>query len=394
MATITLTPILHQSIEQIKIEFDHDVAVENYVKKFRGVKWSRTHEVFCLPFTKKNTNDLYIYLRKQGHFVNYSALKAVAPFDTKKNHQENKIALTTENKKRLLAYQNYLRGLRLSPNTIATYTTFICYFLGDLKDQSLDVIDNTHIRLFIERLQAKKNFSISSHRQLIGAIKHFAQLFGTTAVVTTDLRMPRKDKKLPVVLSQYEIINLLRYTTNIKHKATLALLYSAGLRISEIISLRLADIDINRRQLHIKNAKGRKDRYVVIAESTIALLHNYVAAFKPKYLFIEGQNGKPYSATSIRKFLKKYCKAAGIHKNVTPHSLRHSYATHLIENGVGLRHVQELLGHSKPETTMIYTHIAKKDLLSVTSPLDEAVRQFQNSAKVPSKVSLSGSINP
>ena len=122
--------------------------------------------------------------------------------------------------------------------------------------------------------------------------------------------------------------------------------------------------------------KGRKDRVVVLAEGFIGLLKNYYLTYRPKQYFIENPTGGPYSAGSIRQFLKRYCKAAGIRKNVTPHTLRHSYATHLIENGVGLRYVQDLLGHSKPETTMIYTHVARKDLLQIQSPLDTALQEL------------------
>ena len=172
----------------------------------------------------------------------------------------------------------------------------------------------------------------------------------------------------------------------------MALLYSAGMRISEIIQLELRHIDIDRRQINIKQAKGRKDRNVMLAESFIPLLGNYLATYRPKKYFIEGVNGTLYSPTSIRAFLKKSCKRAGITKQVTPHTLRHTYATHLIENGVGLRHVQELLGHSKPETTMIYTHVAQKDLLSIKSPLDTAVSKLLKTDKTQQNLSLSRNI--
>ncbi len=142
------------------------------------------------------------------------------------------------------------------------------------------------------------------------------------------------------------------------------------------MSLKLADIHLQRRQLQIRNAKGRKDRYVVLAESVLPLLNNYLISYSPQFYLIEGQTGNCYSASSIRKFLKRSCELAKIYRPITPHTLRHSYATHLLEQGVGLRHIQELLGHSKPETTMIYTHLARKDLLNVSSPLDTALKSL------------------
>lgn len=197
---------------------------------------------------------------------------------------------------------------------------------------------------------------------------------------------------LPSVLSKEEVIDLLRATHNLKHRTILALLYSCGLRISEVLRLRLADIDLDRRQLVIYQAKGRKDRYVVLAESTIPLLLNYVSSYKPKGYLFQGSKGGVYSTTSIRAFLKRSCKRAGIRKRVTPHTLRHSYATHLVEDGVNLRLIQELLGHSKPETTMIYTHVAKKDLLAVRSPLDTALLELRPTDKNLLNQSLSGNL--
>lgn len=154
----------------------------------------------------------------------------------------------------------------------------------------------------------------------------------------------------------------------------MALIYSAGLRISELINLELRQIDVDRRQIIIKNAKGRKDRNVILAKSFIPVLNNYLNTYRPKVYFTEGKIGGKYSPESIRAFLKRSCQAAKISKNVTPHTLRHSYATHLLENGIDLRYIQELLGHAKPETTMIYTHVAKKDLLQIESPLDIAFK--------------------
>jgi integrase/recombinase XerD len=178
------------------------------------------------------------------------------------------------------------------------------------------------------------------------------------------------------VLSNEEIINLLRCTKNLKHRAIIAMIYSAGLRIGELINLQLAHIDIQRRQIIVKNSKGRKDRNVILAKSCISLMLNYLNTYEPKKYFAEGKPLEQYSQESIRAFLKRSCKAANITKKVTPHTLRHSYATHLLENGIDLRYIQELLGHAKPETTMIYTHVSKKDLLRIESPLDVAVKKL------------------
>jgi site-specific recombinase XerD len=219
--------------------------------------------------------------------------------------------------------------------------------------------------------------SISSQRQLISAIKLLKAFYPECAIDELKLQRPHKSKILPTVLSKEEVIDLLRCTPNLKHRTILAMIYAAGLHIGELIHLELKHIDIDRRQVFIKNAKGRKDRNVILAESVLPLLLNYLSTYTPKKYFVEGvKEGHKYAPESVRGFLKKSVQRANIKKHVTPHTLRHSYATHLLENGIDLRYIQELLGHVKPETTMIYTHVTKKDLLQIKSPLDMALKSL------------------
>jgi site-specific recombinase XerD len=246
-------------------------------------------------------------------------------------------------------------------------------FIAFYNNKNTEMLTNRDVEVFFETVYIKRSYSISTQRQFISALKLFVNFYPTIKIDNLQLERPKKSKILPTVLSPEDVINLLRVTKNLKHRAILALLYSAGLRISELLQLELRHINIDRKQLVIKNSKGRKDRYVVLADSFMPLLKNYYFTYKPKRYFVEGPNETMYSASSIRKFLAKNCKAANIHKHVTPHTLRHSYATHLLEHGINLRHIQELLGHSKPETTMIYTHVARKDLMEIKSPLDMAV---------------------
>ena len=210
------------------------------------------------------------------------------------------------------------------------------------------------------------------------------------AINPEKLQRPKRDKKLPVVLSMEEVLRLLEVTKNLKHKTIIAMLYSCGLRVGELIAVELSCFDFHRKQLHIKMAKGRKDRYTTIAESTYPLLRQYFRAYRPKKYLIENPKGGKYSSASIRSFLKQSCKLARITKHVTPHTLRHSYATHLHENGTGLRYIQELLGHSKPETTMIYTHVSTRDVHDIKSPLDVALEQ----KLIPDKRTKELSISP
>ncbi len=292
----------------------------------------------------------------------------------------------------LKEYTRYLEGLRMSTSTVTTYSSFIVFLLLYWKDRPLSDLDNASVQRFIEVVVKRRKYGISTHRQLVSALKHFGDRFLESSIEPELLQRPKRSRMLPTVLSKEEVIDLLRATYNLKHRMILALLYSCGLRISEVLQLRVANIDIDRRQVIILNSKGRKDRYVVLAESTVPLLINYIGSYRPQDYLFNGSGRGPYSATSIRAFLKRSCRKAGIRKRVTPHTLRHSYATHLIENGVNLRIVQELLGHAKPETTMIYTHVAKKDLLAVQSPLDTTLLELRSSDKNLLNQSLSGNL--
>jgi len=393
MPKITLTTIVLHGIYQIKIDDHANLEAKAYIEKFKNTKWNDTQNAFCMPFSKKGANNLFIHLRKGSFYVDYSELKKYKSTTASKRPKTQREQLSLKKLALLEQYEHYLIGLRLSKNTVETYATFVIQLLIYINETPLTLIDNTFIRLFVEEIISKKKYSISTHRQMMSAIKHFGHLFKDTNIIDLELHSPKKSSYLPGVLSQREVIHLLSSTSNLKHRTILAVLYSAGLRIGEVLNLNVSDIDIDRRQIIVNQAKGRKDRYVMLAESILPLLNNYFISYKPKTYFIEGTLGKRYTASSIRSFLKKSCQKAGIKKRVTPHTLRHSYATHLIENGVGLRHIQELLGHSKPETTMIYTHIAKKDLLLIKSPLDTAVLALQESAKHDKEVSLSGRIN-
>jgi site-specific recombinase XerD len=201
-------------------------------------------------------------------------------------------------------------------------------------------------------------------------LKQFSVFLPDCRIDPEGLVRPHKSRKLPTVLSTAEIIRLLQVTRNLKHRTLLALIYGCGLRIGELLALELSQLDIARRQLFVRDGKGRKDRVVVLADRLLPLLQNYLATYRPERYFAEGRPGQPYSPTSIRSILKQNAKRAGIIKPITPHTLRHSYATHLLEKGVDIRYIQELLGHAKPETTMIYTHVSRQDLLNIKSPLD------------------------
>jgi len=189
--------------------------------------------------------------------------------------------------------------------------------------------------------------------------------------ICIDLERPKKEKKLPEILSKNEISKLLKAVKNLKHKAILYLVYSAGLRVGEVVKLKPTDIDSDRMLIHIIQGKGKKDRYTILSETALSILRQYVKVYKPEHWLFPGQHpDKHLTERSVQKVFDNARIDAKIRKNVSVHNLRHSFATHLLEGGVNLRYIQELLGHSSSKTTEIYTHVTQKNLSNIISPLD------------------------
>ena len=184
------------------------------------------------------------------------------------------------------------------------------------------------------------------------------------------LERPIREMKLPVVLSEKEVVSILTATTNLKHRCMLMLCYSAGLRISELLSLTPKDIDSDAMQVWLRGGKGKKDRFSLLSEKVLQILRKYFKEYRPSHFLFKGQNRGQYSQRSIQLVLANACEKARIKKHATMHTLRHSIATHMLENGTDLRYIQALLGHSSSKTTEIYTHTTTKGLEKIKSPLD------------------------
>jgi integrase/recombinase XerD len=216
-----------------------------------------------------------------------------------------------------------------------------------------------------------EGYASSSLNQVLNALRFLYVEIYKKPFALGDVPRPRKERKLPDVLTQGEVKRLFKVVTNPKHRMVLMIAYSAGMRIGEVIRLRPEDIDRERRMIHIRGAKGKKDRYTMLSEKIMDELIGYLSVFKPtKYLFEGDRDGKPYSQSSVEKIFHKAAGRAGITKPVTFHTLRHSFATHLLEQGVDLRYIQELLGHASSKTTEIYTHVSTKNIAGIRSPLD------------------------
>lgn len=379
---IFLEQKVHRKKPQLLIKFKYNNVLINMVRTIKSASWSKTLKSWYIEDTKENL------LLVQHTFENITSINT-SKLSKKEVFKRN---LTLAQKSLLNSFYLYLKGKRYSQSTIQTYSFFIADFINFHTQTPIDKLTNRHVELFIEKVFIERNYSISSQRQFISALKIFIVFYPHTNINDLVLERPKKSRKLPSILSQEEVLQIITATQNIKHRAIIALIYSCGLRISELINLKLADFHIERKQLIVKNGKGRKDRYISLADSFLPLLSNYYYSYKPKLFFVEGQNGGKYSAESVRQFLKKSCLKSGILKTVTPHTLRHSYATHLLENGVDIRYIQSLLGHAKPETTMIYTHVKRKDLMEIQNPLDIALKKMNKPDNNKEKLVLSGNI--
>lgn len=269
----------------------------------------------------------------------------------------------------LAAFRRWMQEKRLAASTVDTYVQVTAKFLGYAARKRASEISAIWIQRFNFDEIVKKKRSVSYQNQCINGIKKYLDFLGTPLEVG-ELQRPRKPKVLPVVLSKEEVKRLLEATANRKHRALLTLVYSAGLRIGEALSLKLNDIDSRRMLIHIQGAKGKKDRYTLLSHKFLTELRDYYRTYRPKVYLFEGQQGGRYSVTSARQVFQRSVRKAGITKKVRLHTLRHSFATHLLEDGVDIRYIQSLLGHNDPKTTMIYTHVSESHIGNLRNPFD------------------------
>lgn len=264
-------------------------------------------------------------------------------------------------------YSEDLKLKNYSNNTIENYVSQVKCFLQYFDSQVTKPSEINERMIKTWLLDAK---SINGRKHRMSAVKLFYSLTGNQPLKFKNIEYPRSDKKLPIVLSQEEIQRMFTACTNTKHKVILALLYSCGLRVSELINLKWSNIDRSRMIINIIQAKGAKDRQVMLAENIIPLLETYYKEYKPKEYVLNGQNSLQYSDRSVGEVVKQLASKACIkNKRVYTHLMRHCSFTHMVENGVDINLIQKLAGHSNAKTTAIYTHISHNLISKIESPL-------------------------
>jgi site-specific recombinase XerD len=258
---------------------------------------------------------------------------------------------------------------RYSMNTMRTYRSCLELFFAHFFDRDPDTLDDEDIKIYLLDGINRKGWRESTQNSHVNAIKfYYEKVLGRPRMVY-DIRA-RKADTLPGVFSLEEVGRLFKAVTNLKHRSILMTIYSAGLRVSEVVNLRKADILTARGQIFIRAGKGKKDRYTLLSEKLKPLLEEFLNTYKPSYWLFEGQDHGQYSVRSVQQLFRHAVQVSGVNPYATVHTLRHSFATHLLENGTDLRYIQELLGHNSPKTTQIYTHITKRGLDKIRSPLD------------------------
>ncbi len=257
-----------------------------------------------------------------------------------------------------------------SKSTIDTYTFFLKAYRSFHRGALPGTPDLGSIKGYLHQLVREKNSAASTQNQAINAIKCYYEKVLGGEKFRVEIPRPRKEEKLPVPLSQEQVSKILRACGNRKHRTLLTLLYSSGLRIGELLHLKIEDIDSAEMVVRVKGGKGKKDRITLLSEHCLALLRQYFKEYEPRTWLFEGPGGGQYSSSSVRRVLERAARQAGVRGKVNPHRLRHSFATHLLEQGTDLRYIQKLLGHHSSKTTEIYTYVTKKDLSGIKSPLD------------------------
>lgn len=261
---------------------------------------------------------------------------------------------------RIDEFKNELRLRNYAYSTVLNYTSNLKLIFSKIGEHP-SVPEIKHFLL------TRK--SVSDHKQMVGTLRCYFEFVLKEKLSLKDIPYPRKEYRLPKVLSVSEVKTIFDQCKNIKHRAIISLLYGCGMRVGEVLALKPEDIDSERMIITIRQGKGNKDRQVMLDPALLKLLREYYSQYKPKEFLFNGQFGNVYSSYSINQFLKYYANRAGIKKNVHAHIFRHSFATHLLENGTDISIIQRLLGHVNPKTTLVYTHIGTSLISKTKSPL-------------------------
>jgi len=332
-------------------------SLEN-VKKIRtinGRKWVQSDKIWCIPNDKKSIDSIKKLFEKDNIIFSNSLV----------DDRDNDILKIAKNEIRL---RNY------SFQTEKNYLGHIKRFF-EFCDKKFEEIEKEDVKKFLLKYVEEKK-STNYIDQSISALRLLFGELGVNSDFEFDIKRPKRERKLPSVLSKDEVFRIIQSIDNLKHKTMVMLIYSAGLRVSEAAKIRIQDIDSNRNLIFVNGAKGKKDRYTILSKAALEISTQYLSVYKPTNWLFEGQDKDDHiTERSIQRAFENAAVKAEIKKDVSVHTLRHSFATHLLESGIDLRYIQELLEHSSSKTTEIYTHVSEKDFSRIQSPLDRIMQE-------------------
>lgn len=393
---ITIRKIFLREVPRIGLYSQANQRISTLAKK-NGGNWSRTFNCWHFDYNAENyalirrlfSNYQLVVMAEEGQPANPSTKISlpvpVRNIPAKRNHYNKtqfsantgSAFISESNLQELNKYKVLLTLSGYSPNTQSTYRNEFAGFLRQLKNIRAQDFDPERLSAYFFYCHTRLKLSENTIHSRLNALKLYYEKVLDREKFFWEIPRPKRRFILPKVIAEEKIIKGLMQVTNLKHKALLVTAYSAGLRVSEVVQLKITDIDSCRMQIFVTKAKGKKDRMVSLSVFALNVLRAYVSAFKPKEWLFEGQDpAEHYSTRSAQEIFKAaYCKL-GLPKNISFHSLRHSFATHLLENGTDIKYIQEILGHNDIKTTLRYTHVSQRSLQAIESPLDKIMRKI------------------
>jgi integrase/recombinase XerD len=379
---ITLSTATHREQPVVKVEFAYNRELIDELKARTNARWSATLNCWYIPKDKFNLGKFFTAMRPVT-WIDYSAVLNHSEItedvqqpekSTKKSYSAALIKkrIQPEIREKIDDFKKWLEQGRYGENTVKTYIHQLEIFFGYYSDRIPKEITTQDITAFNSEFILKNNLSATFQNQTISALKKFYTWNSSRNIEIESIERPRKSRPLPKVIPLEIVKEMLATISNPKHKLALSTIYGLGLRRSELLNLKLAAIDFHRKTVTVFNSKGKKDRVLPLPDKLEKMMTDYIRQKQPQTWLIESYlKGKPYSATSLQNIFEKYMNGVKENHNFTVHCLRHSIATHLLENGTDLRYIQELLGHKSSRTTEIYTHVSMKSLKNIKNPFND-----------------------
>lgn len=371
MKTVHKNPVLmfnpHQKAKRLQFSIPYKQKKDwQRIKEMPGSFYNRTQRMWSIPNTEKNLKKVQVFFGDRLQIQERSKQAKIPSIEP-----SEKVQAELERNYQTMVLKGF------SESTIRSYQHDLKPFFNFFEKYEYRSINKEQIEGYVYHLISKYKISEQKQNSVINAIKCYYEHCLGMPREYYNITRPKKSVNLPNVLSEEEVIKILNQPSNIKHRAILHTIYGSGLRVGEVIRLRVDDVRSDDGYLFIKDSKGKKDRHTVLSPHLLKLLREYYIEHKPSYWLFEGQDGGQYSARSIQNIYRRAVKETGANPWSTPHTLRHSFATHLMQRGVNIRYIQSALGHASSKTTEVYTRILAINNETLTSPLDNLYKSVK-----------------